>query len=602
MPILSPSRDELTPLLPHHAQPRPEARTWWGRNWRPIRFFCVIAFVCWFVVPWIWGAVWWALDGGFGDGGGSGGERWPPGRGPGRSGGERRVGIVGAGPAGIATALALSKQKDHHGNPKYAITIIEQKSTIGGRMVLGFDLNSPSFHGIEIEDVASAELFPKDSVIRERVEEVAGLGAGYGKGTRGGEGRSAVGFFGGREISARLTRPSSRMGWGEWLTLVFRYGGSVWRARHLSDGTEKMVAEMLKVGSLQHQNRNGRMELKQPEDTLRGIVNAAGLGEVVAGSAQDRISKNGISEAYVKDILAPQVRRQIGQDVDEVSEFALRGALDRECGSAGRSSVIGDFEGVMRNVVEKSKAELQLNARVVGLRRDVGGLHGREGWSLDVRREDGRMDVQFFDQVVVAAPCNFSTVLSDVPSRVDDGEQREVFYRGVYVTFVLSTGMLDPKYFESAEPLPDEILFNGRTEGRLNQKEKEIMGIRELSHVRRIYGPDFLSFEMEAEKEGEGNVEADAVHHLYRLLSDHPLDDRRGDGILKKMFGRDGGIVAVKSAEVKDAYPLMWPRREGELGGFKVREGLWWTGVDEEVGSGVELAWVVGEVVAGLVG
>ncbi|KAH9212425.1 hypothetical protein DL95DRAFT_391577, partial [Leptodontidium sp. 2 PMI_412] len=64
MPLLSPSRDELTPLLPRHAQPHPEAKTWWGRNWRPIRFFCVIVFVCWFVVPWIWGILWWVLDGG----------------------------------------------------------------------------------------------------------------------------------------------------------------------------------------------------------------------------------------------------------------------------------------------------------------------------------------------------------------------------------------------------------------------------------------------------------------------------------------------------------------------------------------------------------
>jgi hypothetical protein len=259
-----------------------------------------------------------------------------------------------------------------------------------------------------------------------------------------------------------------------------------------------MVAKMLKAGSLQHQNRNGRMKLKQPEDTLRGIIAEAGLGEVVAGNAQDRVSKNGVSEAYVMEILAPQLRRQIGQDVDEVSEFAMRGALEREYRGAGRSSVMGDFEGMMRKVVKKSKAELQLNARVVGLRRDAGGVNGRDGWTLDIRREDGEMDVQFFDQVVAAAPCNFSTFLSDIPSPVQNGEQREVFYRAVYVTFVLSTGILDPKYFESAEPLPDEILFNGRTEGRMNQKEKEILGIREISHVRRVYGPDFLSLETQA--------------------------------------------------------------------------------------------------------
>lgn len=48
--------------------------------------------MCWFVVPWIWGAVWWVVDG-------HGGEKprpFPPGRGHPVLGEEvRRVGVVG---------------------------------------------------------------------------------------------------------------------------------------------------------------------------------------------------------------------------------------------------------------------------------------------------------------------------------------------------------------------------------------------------------------------------------------------------------------------------------------------------------------------------
>lgn len=88
-----PQPDETRPLLPRHSQPRPEARTWWGRNWRPIRFFFVVFCIFWFVIPWIWGVAWWLFAGGIGHEG-------PPRPGPGygrppREREARKVGIIG---------------------------------------------------------------------------------------------------------------------------------------------------------------------------------------------------------------------------------------------------------------------------------------------------------------------------------------------------------------------------------------------------------------------------------------------------------------------------------------------------------------------------
>lgn len=91
----TPQSNELRPLLPRHSQPRPDARTWWGRNWRPIRFFFVVFCIFWFVIPWIWGIAWWLVGGGLGHGGPP---PFVPGPGYGRPPGERevrRVGIVG---------------------------------------------------------------------------------------------------------------------------------------------------------------------------------------------------------------------------------------------------------------------------------------------------------------------------------------------------------------------------------------------------------------------------------------------------------------------------------------------------------------------------
>ncbi|PVH87552.1 hypothetical protein DL98DRAFT_649191 [Cadophora sp. DSE1049] len=634
MPLLSPTPTHLTPILPKHAQPTPSARTWWGRNWRPIRFFCVIFFVCWLVGPWVWGVVVWGIEGGgrggWGDGGRGGGHGHEIGR------RRERVVIVGAGPAGISTAVALSKHKDSHGNPLFSITIFEQKSNIGGRMVLDFNQNqdphssTPFWRGVGIEDVATSELLPAGSIIRERFEELGGNENELRKKASRGQGKTSVGFFNGKEIIAQVSRPAHDMGWGEWFSLVFRYGASVWRAKNLGDGTEKMIAEVLKAGSLpQHQHRFQHYDPSdslQPETnlTLHSILATAQLSALISRSAEDFLSKRGISSSYRNEILNPQVRRQIGQDVNEISEFALRGALGMEKAGSRRSGSYGveSFERAMRGLAGESGADVRLGREVVGVRRarkeGEFGDEGRGRWALEIRdvgKTDGETSVEVFDQVVIAAPWNVSALITDSGSnsgsnsggaREGDGGQNEVFYRSVYVTFIVSNDLLEGKYFGSTDPPPDEILFIGKEDGpqnrnrKLTQKEKELLGIHEISHVRRMYGPDLdlQSFNIKSERE-TGNMSTDAVYQLYRILSDHPLDTRASAGFLKKIFGNGDAMLAVKSVLVQDAYPLLWPRSEREVGEFRIAEGLWWTGAGEGVGSVVEMAWVVGEVVAG---
>lgn len=521
------------------------------------------------------------------------------------------MGIIGAGPAGISTALALSKHKNSNGEPLFSITIFEQKATMGGRMVLDLDQDqdphssTPFWHGVGIDDVATSELLHAGSIIRGRIEDEVVKTASVR------QGKTSVGFFNGKEIIAQVSRPAQAIGWGEWFTLVSRYGASVWRARNLGDGSEKMVAEMLKVGSLT-QDQHHQPHLNPGTNlTLHSILATTQLRDIISHSAEDLLAKKGISSTYINKILNLQIRRQIGQDVNELTEFALRSALGQEYARSAKGRGPG-FERTMRDFVAESRVDVRLGREVVGVRRRLGDSEERGRWELEtraVKRSDGETSVEVFDKVVIAAPWNVSAADFGFGPGEEEDEPNEVFYRSVYVTFIVSNDLLDEKYFASSSPLPDEILFTRNENGpqnrnrKLNQKEKEILGIHEISHVRRIYGPDLdlQSFNISPER-GSGNLSIDAVYHLYRILSDHPLDTRASTGLLKKIFGSGDAVIAVKSSLVKDAYPLLWPRSEREVGEFKIGEGLWWTGAGEGMGSGVEMAWVLGEIVAGCLG
>lgn len=454
-------------------------------------------------------------------------------------------------------------------------------------MALDLKPGSPfPVHGFEIEDVASSELFPKNSLMQEKAIKFQHLGL-----QREGKVESAeVGFWDGKEMYVTVERPVGRIGWGEWMGLVLRYGASVWRARKLPEGTMKSFTEMLKARSM----KSGSFKCGEGNLTMEDIVSAAGLSSAISTSAQDRLGKNGISGTYADEIIGPQLRHQLGQDVDEISDLALSLALQREYRAPASPAVwSGRFSNIMKRYLEESKAKLELNSEVFGLRKNVGDTEGQGKWELEIRSGD-RSGVEFFDQVIITAPWNWSEMTFFQADHSHDKEASvlgEVYYRSVHVTLVLSTGLLDTKYFGNVEHLPDQMLFAKKWNGRDKRKEAELKGVREISHVRRVYGPDFLSYS------ARRNVEIEAVHHLYRILSDTEIHDN----VVKKWFG-NGNVVGIKSSEIKEGYPLLWPRIESELGGFRVRKGLWGTGPGEIVGTGVDLAWSLGEVVAGLVG
>jgi prenylcysteine oxidase/farnesylcysteine lyase len=417
------------------------------------------------------------------------------------------------------------------------ITIFDEKSTVGGRIVLPAKHNQ---YYLYAEDVAAGNLLPS-GVLRERAEAIK---SEVGK-KKAPSGVREVGFFDGNGMVAQFKRPVSETSWRSWLGLVLKYGASVWRAKILPTGTMARWTRLLAL------TQNGRYA------SVDEMVEVSGVSDTISLSAKERLGINGIGEKYNKEVVAPQLLRQFGQGIEEISDLALSMALERENQIMAAGMYAGSFEKLMDLFLKKSKANLRLQTRVTSIRRDV------NGWVLGINGAEEEM----FDKLIIAAPWNTSSLLQ---------QQEEVYYRSVWVTFLVTENKLDAGYFKSSS-LPDQIL---PTQGPGQVKELE--GIHEIAFLRPIFGPDLAPT---------------SVKYLYRVLSSSPMSK-----LAVKTFG-EAEVVEVIEEEIQNAYPLLFPRSQSEtLGKFEILDGVWQTSIAESVASSIDWSWVVGENVGRLVG
>jgi prenylcysteine oxidase/farnesylcysteine lyase len=436
--------------------------------------------------------------------------------------------------------LSLSR-KDLGKVVEVEITIFDERSTVGGRMVLS-EKNKHSQYYLYAEDIAAGNLLPS-GVLRERAEAIKNE---VGK-NEVASGVREVGVFDGNGMVAQFKRPISETSWGSWLGLVLKYGASVWRAKALPTGTMARWDRLLAL------TQKGRYA------SVDEMVEVGGVEDTISLSAKERLGKNGIGEKYSKEVVAPQLLRQLGQGVEEISDLALSMALERENEIMAAGMYAGIFEKTMDFFVKKSKATLRLQTRVTSIRREG------DGWVLGI---DGAEE-EVFDKVIIAAPWNTSSLLLHQ-------QEQGVYYRPVWVTFLVTTNKLDAGYFKTSS-VPDQILpIQGP--GQV----KELEGIHEIAFLRPIFGPDLAPT---------------SLKYLYRVLSSNQMSK-----IGMATFG-DAGVVEMIEEEAVNAYPLLYPRSQSEtLGKFEIRDGLWHTSVAESVASSTDWSWVVGENVGRLVG
>lgn len=86
-------------------------------------------------------------------------------------------------------------------------------------------------------------------------------------------------------------------------------------------------------------------------------------------SGDERLRENGISEKYETEMLAPETRRRLSQEIAEINDLALSTAvydLDQGTSQAG-----GHVLPVLEDMVVDSEAYINLGTEVVGLHQEL---------------------------------------------------------------------------------------------------------------------------------------------------------------------------------------------------------------------------------------
>lgn len=457
-------------------------------------------------------------------------------------------------PAGISTAYTLAKRFEGRKDVRVNITLFEQSTNIGGRMVL-----SPGQEfgvSVHAEDVAGGCL-GHNRLFADRAKSALGVkfgmnGAKLVKGKKDG-----VGFWDGGSMVAEMKRPRGEIGWALWAKLVWKYGASFWGAGDLPTGTMKGWRSFLDKGD--------------EFDGLGDWITGRGVSGAVSLGAKERLEKNGIEGEYFRDILRAQVRRQSGCEVEEMSDLALSMALEREDEGLCVEGQGGRLVDVLEKFLGESKAKVRLDTKITGLKKEI-IQESKEAWILELKGTgQKKMGYEVFDKVILAAPWNTSSLLS-----ADGAEmQEQLVYHPLWVTLISATSKLDSSRFGDATSLPAQILpIQSPT------LPQDISAIHEITHLRDIYSP----------------APPSSIHNssLYRIFSSEPLHPETLTSIWAE------GVEEVYTQKVENAYPMLYPRTDG-FGKFKVGGGLWWTGGIEAVGSDVDGDWIVGEKVGGLV-
>jgi hypothetical protein len=467
---------------------------------------------------------------------------------------------TGAGPAGISTAYSLSRQFASRKDVKLNITVFEQNTHIGGRMIPSIDLEKFSIP-IHAEDIAGSCL-SHNRILRNRVRKHLGINYGLdadGESVIKGR-KDGVGFWDGDSMKAEMVRPRTSIGWGQWMKLVWKFGASFWRAGDLPTGTMGGWARLTNLRTTTKGHVFENMELWTSE---------AAMSNAVSLSAVERLDKNGVGGDYVRNVLRAQVRRQTGGEVEELSDLALSMALYREDGGLCVEGNGGRMVDVLERFLAESKAELRPDTKVIGLKRDL-IQEEREDWILKYSgQHSNEISYEAFDKVIIAAPWNASTLLD-----ADKTETEDILYRPLFITLVFSKTKPLPSKFGGSGSVVSQILPIPPTD-----RFPFLEGVHEITYLRDVYHPFPSSVNST---------------FLYRILSSQQVKPE----VISMFFD---AIYGLHMEKIEHAYPVLYPRSDG-FSSFKLNEDLWWTGAIEAVGSEVDASWVAGENVGDMVG
>ncbi|RYP93477.1 hypothetical protein DL770_000361 [Monosporascus sp. CRB-9-2] len=466
-----------------------------------------------------------------------------------------------AGPAGISAAAHLRNSPAAHG-VDFNITVFEAGFSIGGQLAQ-FDSVSPyndsALDPLSAEDVAGPALLWGNPLFTRSSKHILG-----GDAVRFFDlPNQKVGYYSRdrRQLVLETTRPSDQTPDGDWSDLNWRYGDSAERARGLLSESRDL-GESLAANA----DPSAAVAIADVPAILASLLRGSALAHE---GAPETLRRHDISDAYVVEVLAPQVERgpQV-QRIPVMSGIALTMAAGREDWAHAHAG--GDYAARVWEIARRLGADVRLNSKVVGIERERADGGGNEtkttpGWLLRYELGGAEAEAEAFDKVIVAAPGLEGLVVraAGVSGSIETEYASE--FDAVHVTFFTAPEL--PRRFGGGDgPLPPQILFVYDAEG-----------IQEVAYVREV-----------VRRHRDGAIDGGPVlEHLYRCVSGVDVSD----ALLS-----DPEITWMHHRRMDHAYPPTYSRTSYPP--FRLNDGLWTTAPIYTVGSSIDLSWLAGKVVA----
>jgi prenylcysteine oxidase / farnesylcysteine lyase len=255
-----------------------------------------------------------------------------------------------------------------------------------------------------------------------------------------------------------------------------------------------------------------------PFKSLTEAAEQVGLLQATGVTGEQFLDANGITGKFTTDLIQASTRVNYGQNLGLIHGLETMVCMAAE----GAMSVEGGNWQIFKGMVDKSRAVLQLNTTVTGLKSLT--KNGKKVWTISSKNSAGVAESAEFDEVVLAAPYQFANLKIEPPlEKTPD----EIPYVTLHVTLLTTKKMLDPAYFKLPldSMVPEAVLTTLNKTEQEDSKERYTRG--EGKHAAGSVGFFSVSTLRKITTEKHGD------EYLYKVFS--PLEF--SDSQLDELFG-----------------------------------------------------------------
>jgi len=351
--------------------------------------------------------------------------------------------------------------------------------------------------------------------------------------------------------------------WRDLARSVWRYGLSPCRLR---DWVARQLPQFQRLcGASETVNRNIPEALKN-----------LGLSAESKQSAESYL-RNRISPKFSREAIQATARALFAKDLNELNGLAALVAMNPADTDFVRPVLGGNYNLIYR-LLKLSEAKLHLKTQVTKTTRsDHGGYHLTTA-KTDLLDPSSTTEAAEYDAIIIATPLQGSGLDLDMAVHLTEALKPYVERHVTHFTSPLSD-KLSPLFFNvsTAEEIPDTIFTTGTN-----------------------FDLGFYSIDSSLAHVGMDGCVATS-ENLYKVVSAAPTED----GMIAKLLGNSEDST-LENLGVRWIHRQIWShaspkfRNGAMLDNIEVADGVFYTGVGEEVVSSLEMSCRMGQLAANL--